>query len=186
MHKNLYSFAMAAIFFLGGCESIPLIKNEIKHTRNAWEVTIKELNAGPDTFNKTFRAFLETRPVNSLADKIMAGANVYNHKINPKFSDDGYLWLLLTVKNMDKANHGFDFSRIRLVSEKYVINPEIVLYSSEFNKKFMYTIKPDESFTITLVFEYNKGNYPHKLIYDNQIAGKIFDKISIDLPAVKI
>jgi hypothetical protein len=176
------------MFFILECSSIkPLIKNPIMFKNETWKIDISQLDAGPDTFEKFARTYIVTKPTNTLAEKIMTGAGVSNPHVNPQYTNNGFIWMTMIVYNIDKVPRSFDFSRVRLISDNYVINPDIIDFSL-FQKKIFYKkdniqkIAPGKSFSIFLIFEYNKGHFPYKIVYDNQIAGKVYDKMEVSIP----
>lgn len=185
--KKKCSILLIFVSLLIGCESTRnLISNEIVYKNDTWSIHVQEMNEGPDSFWKNhFQNYIVVRPDDSTLARELSKAGVASPRYAPRYSNNGYIWVLLAVVNKDDAKHSFDFSRVRLVSSKYVINPEIVDYSPLENpifmdkKKLIQEIKPKGIIYAKLVFEHTKGSLPFQLVYDNQIAGKIYDRIVI-------
>lgn len=181
--------SISSIVFTIGCSSMPLINHPITHKTETWSIVLSKLDAGPDTYSKFLRNYWIVKPTSSVAEKIMTGIGApKNPNINPQYSSNGFIWLSMKVRNLDKYEHNFDFSRVRLISDHYVINPEIIDFTEEpftFKDHPITKIKPGKTFSIILVFEYTRGHLPSTLIYDNTIAGRIFDKIVVPLPVKK-
>ena len=195
MRRKYHLFLLISLIssiFIINCSSIkPLINNPVTLKNETWKINIMQLDAGPDTFAKFARTYIVVKPTNTIAEKIMTAARVENPNINPQYSNNGFIWMLMTVRNLDKVERSLDFSRVRLISDNYVINPEIIDFSLFqegllfFKIDYIQKIKPDKTFSMYLIFEYDKGHFPYKIIYDNQIAGKIYDKMEVAIPENK-
>jgi hypothetical protein len=149
-----------------------LLRSPVKAENANWRMEIKRLKAGPNSYTvMTNRA-------------TWGGKNETFAVVNgPQSSGKGYVWLLVTVGNIGKAKRTFDFSRVRLIGEKYVSRP-VHIYSDAllYGEGYEHAIRPGGEMTRWLAFEYDVGRYPYRMAYDVISGGAVADVIKAPLP----
>ncbi len=173
-----------------------ILKNPAVMAGQQWKVSADIVQVGPDYFISyydarqyenlmkricDFRSHIRDRNGTCSGQTAFSGTTSKEITLVPRESENGFVWMKVTVKNMGAAESIFDFSRLRLIFPESVSKPDII-YTHEQNtmENFSCPCSRGQEITRYLVFVSRAGTAPYRMVYDQFAQGKVSGKMAVD------